>query len=443
MIIGGTVSDSFWLGLASLLPLAAIGAFFVFAEYSLVVSRPTRIAELAEKGNRAAKTVQTVMKDPDRYFAATQIGITLNSLLIGLLSEPAFSSTLSNALMSLNLPLDTGLVRGVGTAIGLVLASFLQIVLSELVPRNITLSMAERIALIVTPPMNFIAVLLTPFIWLLKKASRLVMRILRLLGLRVSDGRDRLHTAEELRRLLEASEEGGVIHGDDAELIDNALDFSELGVREIMVPRTEMVCIEAGERLENVVRIVSANPYDRYPVYEETPDNIVGILHAKDLMRAAWQHASHLTAAQLMRPEPLAVPDSQRADEVLTQMRTAHAYMAIVLDEFGGTAGVITRDSLLDAIAGDLGESRNDADADIRTGADGSLLISGLTTLGEVNDALDIEIEDDNYDTIGGWVMGQLGRIPKVGDEIKLPSGTLLRVEGMDGKRVDQLRLLR
>jgi CBS domain containing-hemolysin-like protein len=438
------MTGSFFFGLLTLLPLCAVGAFFVFAEYSLVVSRSTRIAEFAEKGIPGARAVQRVMRDPDRFFAATQIGITLNSLLIGLLSEPAFSGTLGQALVSLGLPVDAGVLRAIGTGIGLVFASYLQIVLSELVPRSITLAMAERIALLVVPLMSLISALLSPFIWLLKTSSRLVIRLLRVVGLRVPSGKDRLHTAEELRMLLEASEEGGVIDEGEAELIDNALDFSEVSVREVMVPRTEMICLDATDPLEKVMHTISAHSFDRYPVFNQDIDHITGILHVKDLARAAWSRASHMTAGQLMRQQLLTVPDSHRADEVLAKMRSTHSYLAIVLDEYGGTAGLVSLYDLLVTLAGGIGESKHDATADIHTRADGTVLVNGLTNLGDFGDEFNIELKDDNYDTIGGYVMGQLGRIPAVGDEIAVGvTGPRLRVEAMDGKRVEQLRVIK
>ncbi len=434
------MTNNIVIGLLTLAPLIAVIAFCVMAEVSLVASRKTRIAELAEQGDARAQVVQRVMQDPNRFFAATQIGVTIASLAVGVVSEPAISGWIERGLELLDMPLTINVVRVIGTVVGLMLASYVQIVLAELVPRAVAINRAEQVALTVVPPMSVVAAVLRPFIWLLNGATRLV---LRLLGIRSGASEGALHSREELRMLLEASEEGGAIHGNDAELIDNAIGFGDLSVREVMTPRTEIVGIEMDAPLARAVHVVSANPFDRYPVYDDTNDHIKGVLHVKDLMRAMWPSPRNVKVSQLMRPDPITVPDTQRAHEVLLQLRARHEYMAIVLDEYGGTAGLVTLDDLVDVIVGDIGENENDINADIQATSDGVITIAGMTTLGEVNDAFDLELKDENYDTMGGYVMGALGRIPAVGDVVKIAGGPTLTVDAMDGLRVDRVRLVR
>lgn len=436
-------SDSNLLvGIVSLFVLIALNAFFVFAEYSLAVSRRTRIVELAEQGNATAKLVNRVMQDPDRFFAATQVGITFTSIAIGVLSEPAFSQLLSGIFDSIGVavPFLQGVSTILGALSGLVIASYFQIVLAELVPRSITLRMAERIALIVVPPMNVLAALFRPFVWLLKSSSRLV---LRLLGFKPNADNERLHTVEELRMLVAASEKGGVIESEQGEMLSKVFSFGDTTVREVMVPRTEMTCANVEATLHEAAHLFATHAFSRMPVYEESLDHIVGILHIKDLMRALLSTTRTPSLRQLVR-EPFFVPDTQRADELLQQFRARHEYLAVVLDEYGGTAGLVTLNDLVARIIGDVSDSIVVAPPDIQHGSDGSAMINGLTTIGDINDAFALRLDDPNYDTIGGFIMGCLGRIPKVGDCVELkPQGVQLRVEEMDKLRVAKVRLSR
>jgi len=427
------------VGIASLFLLILVNAFFVFAEYSVAISRRTRIAELAEKGSRPARLVLGVMEDPDQFFAATQVGVTLTSLAVGALSEPAFSRLLMHLLAALGMfiPAVSQSVPLIGALAGLLVASYFQIVLAELVPRSITLRLAEQVALLVVPPMRVVARVIAPFVWLLKGSSRLVLRGL---GFQSSLSRERLHTVEELRMLIEASERGGVIEAEQGELLSKVFSLGDTTVREVMIPRTEMLCVSVDSTLSDVAHLFSARAYSRLPVYEGTPDRIVGVLHIKDLVPALLAPTRVPLIRQLMR-EPFFVPDTQRADELLHQFRARREYMAIVLDEYGGTAGLVTLNDLIARLIGEV-EGTAASLPDIQQAGDGSVLINGLMTIGDVNEAFGLSLEDPNYDTIGGFVMGQLGRIPVVGDCVELKAqGVVLCVEEMDKLRVAQLRL--
>ncbi len=434
-------SVSMLAGIVSLFILIALNAFFVFAEYSLAVSRRTKIAELSAQGNAGAAVVIRVMADPERFFAATQIGITLTSVAVGVVSEPAFRDLFTSLFTAIDVAALPGFAIVAGGVLGLLVASFFQIVLAELVPRTITLRMAERIALIVVAPMNMLANVLRPAIWLLKGSSRLVLRAL---GFKAEGPGDRLYSIDELRMLVAASEQGGLIESDQRDMLDAVFSFGDVTVREVMVPRTELISVEAGAPLDEVVKLLSEHPVSRVPVYQDSLDDIVGVLHSKDMMRAMAPGAPPMSIQQLMR-EPFFVPDTQRADEVLQQFRKSRQYLAIVLDEYGGTAGVVT---LADLLAEIVGEVADEAPAgqvpDIQAAADGSALINGLATLGAVNETLGLSLADEHFETIGGYVMSRLGRIPKVGDEVELPTnGARLRVEEMDKLRVAKVKLIR
>jgi len=428
-------------GIVSSFLLILINAFFVLAEYSVAVSRRTRVAELAEKGSTPARLVLSVMEDPDQFFAATQVGVTLTSLAIGALSEPAFSRLLTQALVAVGVfvPVVSQSAALLGAVVGLLIASYFQIVLAELVPRAITLRLAEQVALLVVPPMRVLAQFFAPFVWLLNRSSRFALLGL---GFQSDLSRERLHTVEELRMLIEASERGGVIEADQGELLSKVFSFGDTTVREVMIPRTEMLCVSVESSLTDVAHLFSSRAYSRLPIYEGSLDRIVGVLHIKDLVPALLSLTRVPPIRQLMR-EPFFVPDTQRADELLQQFRARREYMAIVLDEYGGTAGLVTLNDLIARLIGEVEEPAASL-PDIQQASDGSALINGLMTIGDVNEAFGLSLEDPNYDTIGGFVMGQLGRIPVLGDCVELKAqGVTLCVEEMDKLRVARLRLRR
>ncbi|HEY3288836.1 MAG TPA: hemolysin family protein [Anaerolineae bacterium] len=429
------------IGIVSLFVLVALNAFFVTAEYSLAISRRTRIAELVMQGNASAKVVQRLMDDPDRFFASTQIGVTFMSIAIGILSEPALTALFHNLFYQVDVatswwqPFSTA----ISAILGLLVASYFQIVLAELVPRTIARHSAERIALLTVPPMNMLAALFRPFIWLLKISSRFVARLIGIKSGRV----ERPHSVAELQMLVAASERGGVLESEQRDMLDAVFTFGDTTVRELMVPRTEMICVDVETPLAEVVHLISQNPISRVPVYEGSLDKVIGILHSKDMIRAISPAMRNLTLRQLMR-EPLLVPDSQRADELLQQFRVRHEHLAIVLDEYGGTAGLVTLYDLLTEIVGEVGDVTSETPPNIVHVSEGTAVVNGLTSIGDVNEALHLDLVDQNYDTIGGFVMGYLGRIPKVGDEIELKAhGIRIQVDEMDKMRVARLRLIR
>ncbi|MCL4505377.1 MAG: hemolysin family protein [Chloroflexi bacterium] len=434
-------SSSIIPGIISLFVLIAFNAFFVTAEYSLAVSRRTRITELAAQGNSAAKVVQRLMDEPDHFFAATQIGVTFMSIAIGIFSEPAFTALFRAVFMAGDAlaPWWQNVTTALSAIIGLLVASYFQIVLAELVPRSLAQHSPEPIALAVVPPMNALARLFTPFIWLLKMSSRFVVGVL---GVRGSI-EERPHSIAELQMLVAASERGGLIESDQREMLNAIFTFGDTTVREVMTPRTEVICVDVETTLTEVVHLLSVRPISRLPVYEGSLDHIVGILHSKDMIRAIAPAMRGLTVRQLMR-EAFFVPDSQRADELLQQFRARHEHMAIVLDEYGGTSGLVTLDDLLAEIVGEVGDVTTDTPPDILHSTDGTAVINGLTSIGDVNEAFSLDLVDPNYDTIGGYIMGQLGRIPKVGDEVELKTfGVRIRVEEMDKLRVAKVKLAR
>ena len=430
---------SFITGIILLLILSGISAIWVATEYSVVASRRSRLSEMAEQKYVGAQTVINMLPDIDKFLAGLQIGVTIITIAVGVLVEPPISESILLGFNTINLNLPTAVVNTIGTLTSLVLATYINIVLGELVPRSLALRSAERLACVLVPIMMIINRLIYPFIWLLNASTRLV---LRMLGIKTDKIDNKFYSIEELKMLLAESEKGGIIESEQGVMLNNIFSFGETTVREVMVPRTEMLSIDVETSLDQVIHLLAANPLDRIPVYQESLDHIIGMLHVKDLVRAIYPKPHTLSVRQLMR-EPFFVPDTQRADELLQQMRTKREAMAIVLDEYGGTAGLVTLNGWLAEIVGAVGVDAS-SPPDIQAHSDGSALLNGLTTIGEVNNAFGIEITDPNYDTIGGYVMGFLGRIPKSGDEFEVKEHAIrLRVEEMDRLRVSKVRLFK
>ena len=430
---------SFITGIILLLILSGISAIWVATEYSVVASRRSRLSEMAEQKYVGAQTVINMLPDIDKFLAGLQIGVTIITIAVGVLVEPPISESILLGFNTINLNLPTAVVNTIGTLTSLVLATYINIVLGELVPRSLALRSAERLACVLVPIMMIINRLIYPFIWLLNASTRLV---LRMLGIKTDKIDNKFYSIEELKMLLAESEKGGIIESEQGVMLNNIFSFGETTVREVMVPRTEMLSIDVETSLDQVIHLLAANPLDRIPVYQESLDHIIGMLHVKDLVRAIYPKPHTLSVRQLMR-EPFFVPDTQRADELLQQLRTKREAMAIVLDEYGGTAGLVTLNGLLAEIVGAVGVDAS-SPPDIQAHSDGSALLNGLTTIGEVNNAFGIEITDPNYDTIGGYVMGFLGRIPKSGDEFEVKEHAIrLRVEEMDRLRVSKVRLFK
>ena len=429
-------------GIVWLLGLSALTAFCVLAEFSLVGSRRTRMKELAEQGNAAARVVHNVMGNTNRYFAAVQLGITATALMTGSIAEPLISDVLTRWLEVSNTAWLRAASTTLGSVAGIGFATYVQLVLAELVPRTVALRYAERIALFFVPPMNLIATVLRPFLILFEQSTVL---ILRLFGIKHAVGHgEQTYSIAELRILMDESEKGGVIESDQKELLDAVFSFGDTTVREVMVPRTEIVSISAEARLPHVMHVFSTHAAERVPVYENDLDHIVGILHVKDLLRALLPNTRMPTVRQLMR-EPFFVPDTQRADELLQQFRVKHEHVAVVLDEYSGTAGLVTLNNLIEKIIGEITDSARGESPSIQLTSDGAV-INGLTNIGDVNAEFDLNLDDENYDTLGGYVMGRLGRIPKLGDEIVVEekgASLLLKVEEMDKLRVAKVRLVR
>lgn len=425
--------------------LVALNAFFVSVEFAAVASRRTRIELLAEAGNSPAKIVKSWLENPatrDHLIAASQLGITIVSLALGAVGENAFEAVLEPYFAKLSIPANFQFFAPVLAVLplvtSLVIVTSIHVVLGEQVPKVATLHQPEKVALIAARPMQAFSRVFKWFIDLLDWATR---QILSLMGMKMVGEHSVVYTVEEIKQILDDSEEGGVIQPPEHEMLHAIFDLGELLVRQVMIPRTEIQAVEADTPLEELVQLVTSTAYTKFPVYEDNLDQIIGILHVKDIIRILSASDSVQSTARMVVREAIFVPETIPVNELLHQFRKNRQHIAIILDEYGGTAGLVTLEDLLEEIVGEVSDPFDKITPEIQRQADGSVIIDGMTLIEEVNEQLGLNLQDPNYDTIAGFMLGGLGRIPKAGDLIER-DGVRLRVEAMDGLRIASISLL-
>ncbi|HET7010033.1 MAG TPA: hemolysin family protein [Anaerolineales bacterium] len=419
------------LGLIGIAVLVLANAFFVAAEFALVSVRGTRLAELTAQGNRAAAWAQRAASDPDRFIAATQLGITLASLGLGWLGEPALGHLLEPVLEFFPADVAQRWARPISAGLAFAVITFLHVVVGELAPKSIALQNPERTALLVARPTVWTERLFLPAIWLLNGAGN---GLLKLLGIRPAPAHQRVHSVEELKMIVTASAEEGVVEGEEEEMVHAVFDFGDTLVRQVMVPRTEMVAVPAEARLEELIPVAVQHRYTKLPVYEGSLDHVIGVVHLKDLLRALQARAPGTRTARDLMRETIFVPETAHVGILLARFRRRRQHLAVVLDEYGGTAGVVTLEDLVEEIVGKVG-SPFDVEPDFQSLPDGTVLVDGLTPIEEINQRFQLDLQDPHYDTLAGFILGRLGRVAQVGDAVTA-DGASLRVEAMDGLRI-------
>lgn len=417
-----------------LLALVFANGFFVAAEFAIVTVRKTRIDQLVAEGHWGANAVRRAVSDPDSYIAATQLGITMASIGLGWIGEPALASLILPALGRLPMAIAEPTAHSIAIAVSFALITALHIVLGELAPKTIALERAETTALWVVKPTEIFMKTFWPFIRLLNGMGRTVVS---LLGLHSRGGHAMVHSEEELKMLVTASQEAGVLEEQEEQMLHRVFGFADLTAAQIMIPRTELVAIDVDAPLQTLIEVMSRTGYPRLPVYRENLDNIVGILHVTDILKALAAGARDINAAGLVR-EAVNVPETIAADDLLERIGQRGVREAIVIDEYGGTAGMVTFESLMERIVGDLGA--NTSKAWIRPLPDGSAEINGLSLVPDVNERFDLAIDEETYTTVGGYVLGRLGRRARINDSFEV-AGRQLRVTAMDGLRVARVWL--
>lgn len=416
----------YWQEIVLILGLVFLNAFFAAGEIAVISVRPVRIKQLAEQGNGGARALLRLTADHSRFLATIQVGITLAGFLASASAAVGISEDVSLALLGLGLP--AGVARPLALVVVTLLISYVTLVLGELVPKRMALQAPERIALTVARPVEWVSRATGPFTAFLTYSTNLVVR---LLGGKVEQLENSI-SEEELRFYVEEHQE---LHQEEKNLIAGVFDFGDRLVRQLMVPRPEMECLHHETTLAEALSIVRREGFWRYPVYREDYDDIVGIVTVKDLLRHVGQGSDKVKIGEIMRQARF-VPEAKRALELLKEMQTADEQMAIVVDEYGGVAGLVTMEDLLQEIVGDVAEEpapENGLPA-------GERLIDAAETVEDVAEMLDISIPlNPNYETLAGFILHELGEIPTAGARVEV-SGWRLVVEKMEGRRIDQVR---
>ncbi len=425
--------------IAAIVVLILANALFVAAEFALVTARRTRIEQLAAQGNRLARHVLRFMDDPNLFISAAQVGITMASLGLGWLGEPALATLFRRLFSELPERWHHLASHTLAFMLAFSLITLLHIVFGEQVPKMVAIQRAEGTALLTAGLMRLISWVFRPVIFVIYWMTELTLRPL---GLHYESERHLVYTVEELEMLVETSAERGELESSERELIHRVLLFSDLTVYQIMVPRTEMIALPITVSVPELVRTIAQEGRSRYPLYEGTLDQIVGVLHVKDLFSAMRNGClpAQLDLRCLLR-QPLTVPESLPVGELLRSMQARRIHVAIVIDEFGGTAGLVTLEDIIERLIGEIQDEFERPEADVEMLADGAVLINGLMLIDEVNERFGLDIDDPNFDTIGGYIFGRLGRKPEIGDAVTVGTYTF-RVEALDGLRIARLRLI-
>lgn len=424
-----------WLLLAIGLLLCVGTGVFVATEFTLVNLDRHELEQRQAGGERGLKPVISALRETSTHLSSAQLGITLTTLLTGFTMEPAISALLADALLGAGLPAEW--VRGVGSVIAMLIATVLSMVIGELIPKNFALALPLRLAKIVVPAQNAFTAVFRPFVKLLNDSAN---TLIRAMGVEPKEELSGARTAEELSSLVRRSALVGVLDSDKAVLLSRTLRFSEHTASDVMTPRPRLSVIGADASVEELIELAAQTGHSRFPVIGDDIDDVVGVAHVKYAIAVPRERRSSVPVGAIKDEAPK-VPETVTLDLLLAELRTEGYQLAIVLDEYGGTAGLATLEDLVEEIVGDLVDEHDERHADIILRRD-RILFDGLLRPDELRDRLNIEIDEDGpYETIGGFVMWALGRIPEIGDRVELEVGTLI-VEQLDGLRIDRIRFV-
>jgi putative hemolysin len=412
-----------WLRIVLLFALIAGNAFFVICEYCIVTARRIAVQSRADAGSAGAAAALTLLDDPVRVMSTVQVGITAVSILTGAVGEPAVRDLLGDQLPT-----------WVAFVIAFSVVTYLSVVLGELVPKALTLAMADSLAILLSRPIQWMSVVLRPLAWLFQGSAAL---LLRPFGIREVSAGGGVRSPEELRAVVDEAEEGGVIGRGEEQLLHNVFELGDLDARDVMIPAPDVEWLEAGLTAEQALDHVVECPHQRYPVGEGTLDHLIGIAHVRDLVAASRD--GDKTVRDVARPA-VVVPTTKRLPDLLRELRDQRQQLAVVVDEYGGTAGIVSIHDLLEELVGEI-ENEYDTPAGALDWVDDqTVVVPGSLTIDDFGDATGIQLPQEGPRTLGGLAFHKLGRRPALGDEVWV-EGVQMRIEELDGLRITRLRL--
>ena len=417
------MSDAARIALVFLLVLG--NAVFVAAEYALVTARRSRLEERAEKGGRGARTALDLMDEPVRFISAVQVGITVFGIALGAIGEPLVSSYLDF------------LPRGAAFILSFIVLTYLSVTLGELVPKAIALQKAERLAIALAAPINLLSRIAYPLVWLLDRSANLVLRLFKV---KPAPAGMIAFTREDIRHSVAAAEDVGEIESAEEEMLYKVFDFADKEVSDVMVPRPQVVAVSADMAPEQALATVIDSPFTRYPVYRESLDDIVGVLHVRDLFSVIHDVGiANVELVSILRA-PYVVPETKDLAALLGEFRRTKQHMAIVVDEYGAMEGIVTLEDLLEEIVGEIEDEYDLPDTSIEELGEGRIRIDGTFSIDDFNEQFQTDLDVEDFHTMAGLVFGELGRQPEPADQVRV-DGILLTVVEVEGSRIQRLEV--
>ncbi len=432
--------------LPRLLAVAALitaNGFFVVVEFALVASRRARIDHMIEQGQRSARLVRHMMEHTDPYIAAAQLGITMASLALGWIGDVTIAAMVEPPLQALLGRWSEAAAFTVGTIVSFALVTFLHIVLGEQAPKILAIRYPESAALLIARPVRVFYIVFRPFIWLLDQSTAAVLRLFGVTGDTSTHG---VYTIDELKFLVRESQESGLLEEEEEEMLVRVFEFGERRVREVMIPRTEIIAVESTATLDELLSTFAQHQHSRFPIYEEDLDHIVGLVAIKDVLTLLAtrdvDRSRPLRELNIIRPV-LMVPESRRVGDLFQEMRRTRTQMAIVIDEYGGTAGLVTLEELAEEVIGRMSDEWVVEEPEVETVGKGTFEVDAMLRINEVNNELGLNLpESPDYETLAGFLLYLLRRIPKEGEEIRWRNLRFTVLE-MRGPKIERVRITR
>lgn len=425
-----------WTQMLVIFLLIGLNAFFAASEMAIVSVRHSRIKPLVDEGKKAAVLVGRFLEEPSKLLATIQIGITFAGFLASAIGAQTLSAGLTRFLIGMNIPGISGSAAWISTFIVTSVIALFTLILGELVPKRMALAQSEKIALKVAGPINFFSKIAYPAVKFLTFSTNLIVK---LMGGPVKATGDQI-TEEEIRLMINVGEEKGIFQETETEMINSIFEFDDTVAKEVMTPRTDIIAFGSEATREEILEVIVEENFSRIPVYEESIDNIIGILYVKDLFTMIKNNIEwEVSLKDIIRPAHF-VPEYKKIDELFKEMQKSKTHIAVVIDEYGGTAGIITIEDLLEEIVGNIFDEYDDVVLDYEKIDDNTYIVSGMLDIGDVNDILDSDIQEDEFDTISGMLLSHSGKMPEVGYELII-GNIYFRIEEVDDKRISKIRI--
>lgn len=428
----------FWISTFLIIVLLiAVNAFYVTAEFSTVSSRASRLSSLSEDGNKVARFILEIVQNPqklDSYVATCQVGITLSSLTLGFYGQSKLSFLILPILEKMGLESAVA-AESISAAVILIFLSIFQILLGELIPKNVAMQYPERLAILTAKVMQWSNTLFKPLIYIFNGSGIALMRLFKI---EPSAEHGHIHSPEEILLLVNESGEGGVLNNEEHRLLKNILKLSHAAVKHVMIPRTRMLSAPSSIKLPELFQLLADSPYSRIPIYKDKIDNIIGIIHLRDLIQAQRSFAQ-FNLLEIIHSVPF-VPGAMPVQAVFSLLQKKHFQIAIVMDEFGGTAGMVTIEDLLEQVFGDLQDEFDTSIPLFRSTANQRLWIRGDIQIDQVNSVLNLNLPTHESETIGGLILNKVGHVPILNEEINI-NANQFRVEKMTGRGVAMISM--